>query len=236
MKHQEDYESAQLCPHDLRPLLGGVAQSFGSSTKSWWSPPCTSFVATRFAAIASLALCLVVFNRGLSHAEEPVGPRANERTTATFEDYRLPIQVADAVAATLTFVALINAGPCSSASQSDNDGNDGGNSCGVALGSGAAALLTYALASPIVHLTMENPRGAGLSLALRVGAPLGLSLLGASGGDDLLVLGALIGAGAAAATDWFLLSKRERVESSSLSPIVSVTPNGNWQLGLAGSF
>jgi len=128
----------------------------------------------------------------------------------------------------------------------------GSSNRGMSTGLVELGLATYVLGAPIVHAAEGHPREAGLSVGLRLGAPLvgGLSgfLLGGAlcAKDDgdvpcpalTAALGILAGGVAAIAVDAEVLSDEpepSRPQVSHFAPTLSVTKNGV-SAGLTGAF
>ncbi len=116
----------------------------------------------------------------------------------------------------------------------------------------ATGITGLVVGAPIVHLTRGNTRGALISLGLRVGLPYAGAMAGyqlgptdvvcatdgdgcSSGSMSGLVVGALVGTGAAILIDARWLSHTRPARPARWSPTATLAPGGG-SVGLAGAF
>jgi hypothetical protein len=188
----------------------------------------------RFAPLVVLLALTSVTNASPPALMGPTAPPASEPPPIDYTpSYRGETLGVDALAVGLALVGAM-------ANENQNH-SIGSTMLVVALG-------TYLVGAPMVHLLKGRPARAGESLALRVGAPLVLGLIGAvvggSCGTDrcdeppavkAAAIGAVIGVIAAPIIDAVFLAKGDPLPASTHLTATAMR-DGGMTFGLAGSF
>jgi hypothetical protein len=188
----------------------------------------------RFAPLAILLALTSVTNADPPAQTLPIATPAIEPQPIDYTpSYRGQTLGVDAVAVGLALV-----GAAANENQSHSIGN----------GMLGLALTTYLVGAPMIHLLHGRPGHAAESLALRVGAPLVLALIGAAVGGSCgtdrcdeppavkaAAFGAVIGVIAAPIIDAVLLAKGDPLPASTHLTATAVR-DGGMTFGLAGSF